>query len=202
MSNVVDGIPGPVAKALTTISNNTGVRHSFFGRVKFEQHLLELDSDIIEDILGQIPVRENYLELPPEIVQEVVSNITENFSLSYLKDVPKPVPENKIAINSIPDCHAAFIKLGLMSHSVVTACLAQSVDSSLGASLAAAFRNKYDELVAQKLEPGAIMDELHRFALGGCDGYKATYQAAAWALLAHLFESCSIFEDKAPEAVK
>ena len=56
------------------------------------------------------------------------------------------------------------------------------------------FRNQYDYLKSQKLDPASIMDSLYEFVTG-IGSVPPERQVAAQALLAHLFASCDIFEN-------
>jgi hypothetical protein len=110
------------------------------------------------------------------------------------------VPFDKLEINRIPACHAGQIRIGLLGRDVVKACVSENFDPSLDARLSDTFRGKYIELRAQGFGPGDIVDKLYDFTLAG-RGETTEQQAAAWAVIAYLFEKCSIFEDKPREDV-
>jgi hypothetical protein len=108
------------------------------------------------------------------------------------------VPHDKLELNRIPACHAQQIKMGLLGRDVVKACVSDNINPSLDACLSDTFRSKYLDLRAQDFGPGDIVDKLYDFALAG-QRETTEQQAAAWAVIAYLFEKCSIFEDKPRE---
>ncbi len=61
------------------------------------------------------------------------------------------------------------------------------------------FNARYKYLKAQNLTPASIMDGLYEFVTG-IGSVAPARQVAAQALLAHLFESCDIFENVSVEA--
>jgi hypothetical protein len=196
VSNIVDGVPAPVTALLEKLNGADGIEVGYFGYDSFERHLLGMDAEIVEDLIGEIPVRDDYINLQPPAVLEAVDRIVHAFSLEYLTDPTIVVPENKLQLNQIPPCHAQRIREGSLARTTVAACVAQNTNPLLDANLSDAFRARYQELRAQRLPPDEIMDRLYEFALAGHDGRKAERQATAWALLAYLFDKCSIFEDK------
>lgn len=196
VSNIVDGVPAPVTQALEALQAGTGVKVGYFGFQRFEQHLLDLNAEVVEDLVGEIPVRNDFIRLQPEAVLQIVGSIAAAFSLNYLQEPTAPVPLDKLDRNRIPGCHAHAVRNGALSRETVEACLAQNADPSLEARVSEAFRARYAELRAQGFGPGEVMDHLHAFALAGQAGHTAASNAAAWAVLAYLFDMCSIFEDK------
>lgn len=201
VSNIVDGVPTPITQYLEEINGNNGINVEYFGFDRFEKSLLELDELFVEDIVGEIAVRDDYINLQPPVVLEVIDQIVADFSLRYLEDPTIRVPENKIELNGIGPSHAHYIRQGSLARPMIRECLARNADPLRDASLADAFRCRYLELRIQGLPPDEIMDSLYDFALAGHDGRKAARQATAWALLAWLFDKCSIFEDKPRSSV-
>lgn len=194
VSNILGVFPAPVTQALQELSLKTGVTVYYFGWQKFEHHLLDMEEEVVQDLVGDIHVPLDFIHLHPEAVKEAISAIATNFSLKYLADVTVPVPADKLALNRIPDCHARHIKNGLLGRDVVASCLQNHPDPSYEGQVSDAFRAKYIELKLQGFEPGDIVDKLYDFALAGHTG--ATRSTAAWAVIAYLFERCTIFEDK------
>jgi hypothetical protein len=195
VSNYMGVIPAPVTRALEELSTDGKVVVSYFGWNRFEHHLLEMDAEIIEDLIGEIPVTEDYIRLQPAAVREVVNSVAAAFSLKYLGETTRPVPAHKLEMNKIPACHAAAIRNGLLGRDVVESCVLEDADASLATRLFVAFNDKYKELRAQGFDPGQIVDKLSDFALAGRSG-STVEMTASWAVIAYLFEKCSIFEDK------
>jgi hypothetical protein len=77
---------------------------------------------------------------------------------------------------------------------LVKAYLDRHPDPLTGETIAQVFRLRYQYLNDQGLSPGGIMSSLYEM-VAGTAGVTAARQVAAQALLAHLFESCDIFED-------
>src|SRR5260221_10116938 len=195
VSNYMGVVPAPVTHALEELSAGGTVIVKYFGWQRFEHHLLEMDEEVVQDLIGEIPITEDFMRLQPVVVQEVVNSVAAAFSLKYLGETTAPVPARKLEINKIPDCPAAAIKHGFLGRDVVQSCVLQNVDASLATRLYVAFHDKYKELRAGGFDAGQIVDKLYDFALAGHPESTAQ-QTAAWAVIAYLFEKCSIFEDK------
>ena len=69
----------------------------------------------------------------------------------------------------------------------------------VGERIAKLFNDRYQYLRAQNLSSASIMDALYEFVTG-IGTVPPPRQVAAQALLAHLFESCDIFENVTAEA--
>lgn len=196
VSNFAGVFPAPVTSMLETLSKGSTVKVGYLGWDRFEHLLLEMDEEVIADLVGEIQVKDDYIRLQPEVIHKVVSSIAAEFTLSYLDEVPTKVPINKLQINDIPPCQAIAIKNGLLGREAILACVVENADTTLATRLSVAFTLRYKELRLQHFAPDEIMDRLYDFALGGQQINTAAYNTAAWAVLAYLFESCSIFEDK------
>jgi hypothetical protein len=183
VSNIVDGVPAPITNYLESLNGRNGINVGYFGFDKFEKHLLELDEAIIEDIIGEIAVRDDYIHLHPPIILEIIETLFAAFSLEYLQDPTIIVPDQKLTLNGIGPCYAHFIRQGSLARRMVHQCLALNADPLRDANISDAFRRRYLELRIQGLAPDEIMAKLFEFALAGHDGHKADRQVAAWALL-------------------
>ena len=195
VSNYMGVVPAPVTNALEELSADGEVVVKYFGWQRFEHHLLEMDEEVVQDLIGEIPMTGDYIHLQPAAVRQVVNSVAAAFSLKYLGETTAPVPAHKLEINRIPACHAAAIKNGLLGRDVVESCVLEDADASLAGRLYVAFNEKYKELRAEGFDAGQIVDKLYDFALAGRLEFTAQL-AAAWAVIAYLFEKCSIFEDK------
>jgi len=195
VSNISDAIPAPLTAALESLAARKRVKVGYFGFDRFERDLLALGEDEIIDLVGPMPVNQDYMRLQPEAVREAVNAVAAQFSLNYLTEETLPVPANKLGINKIPAVHAEAIKRGLLGRRIIEACVLDNADPSLETRLSDAFRTKYSALALQGLQPGEIVDALYDFATAGLT--ETTEQmTAAWAVIAYLFEKCTIFEDK------
>jgi hypothetical protein len=113
----------------------------------------------------------------------------------------KPVPANKLDINDLPGHWRSLIAGGWQNAHLVKKYLDAHHDAMMGERLAQIFRDRYSYLKSQHLAPGSIMSSLYEMVTG--IGHVAPpQQVAAQALLAFLFESCDIFEDRRAHAVR
>lgn len=104
-------------------------------------------------------------------------------------------PDEKISKNQLSDATRAMIAMGLMQGSQVKAYLEsmEQLDSGFVDRLVAGFKEKYIELVNDaQLNSDAIFEDLLDFSSGSATGFRA--RAAGLSLLAHLFETCEVFE--------
>jgi hypothetical protein len=195
VSNLSDATPAPVVAALEQLASGGPIKVEYFGFDRFEAELLRLDEEDVADLIGPMPMHQDFLKLQPEAVQQAVGAIAAEFSLKYLAEATVPVPVDKLEINEIPAVHAEQIKRGLLGRRVVEACVLDNADASLEGRLSDAFRQKYVELALQGFTPGAIVDGLYDFATAGLT--ETTEQmTAAWAVIAYFFEKCTIFRDR------
>jgi hypothetical protein len=109
----------------------------------------------------------------------------------------RPVPPDKLNFNKLPSHWQSLIAGGWQNAHHVEDYLARHPDPMTGETIAQVFRARYQYLKAQVLEPGAIMSALYE-DITGVGVVPPNRQVAAQALLAHLFESCDIFENVAP----
>jgi hypothetical protein len=104
-------------------------------------------------------------------------------------------PDEKIAKNQLSDATRSMIAIGLMQGSQVKAYLEnmEQTDSGFIGRLIGGFKDKYILLVNHsQLDKDAIFEELFDFSCGGATNF--IMRAAGLALLAHLFETCEVFE--------
>jgi hypothetical protein len=202
VSNLVGGpVPGPVTAALEEARIRTGVDVRYFGYDRFERELLKLDGDTIEHLIGRIHTDEDFIHLQPMEVRKVISEVSRVFSLSYLEEVPKVVPERKLELNELNGCHASMLKRGLIGRGTVDEILKNDPEPLFASRVSMEFKNHYKCLRLEGFAPAEILDGLYDLAMRGQPSKSTTDSAAAWAVLAYLFEACSIFEDTKWEAL-
>jgi hypothetical protein len=105
----------------------------------------------------------------------------------------KPVPPHKLDFNKLPSHWRSMIVGGWQNAHLVEQYFAQHYDPLTGERMAQNFRGRYQYLKSQHLEAAAIMSFLYE-EITGIGSVTPARQVAAQALLAHLFESCDIFE--------
>ena len=103
------------------------------------------------------------------------------------------VPRDKLQANELPFYWYSLISAGWQNAHLVSEYFNNHHDPLRGETIAAMFRERYQYLRAQDLSPESVMDALYEHIVGIGTVHPAR-QVAAQALLAHLFESCEIFE--------
>ncbi len=104
-------------------------------------------------------------------------------------------PDEKIVKNQLSDTTRSLIAMGLMQGGQVKAYLesVEQFDPGFVSRLIAEFKKRYTELVNDtELNSDAIFEELLVFSSGRATDFRT--RAAGLALLAHLFETCEVFE--------
>jgi hypothetical protein len=103
------------------------------------------------------------------------------------------VPPDKLTFNKLPGHWRSMIAGGWQNTHFVQEYLDRHPEPMTGENIAQAFRVRYQYLKSQGLEPGNIMSSLYE-DITGIGAVPPARQVAAQSLLAHLFESCDIFE--------
>ena len=106
----------------------------------------------------------------------------------------EPVSQDKLQTNGLPVYWHHLISGGWRNAHLVSAYFGEHHDPLRGEQIATMFRDRYDYLKSQQLNPASIMDSLYEYVTG-IGTVSPARQVAAQALLAHLFESCDIFEN-------
>lgn len=167
-----------------------------FGRAQFEKHILDLPEDDIDDLLGNDATEEDFRALQPQEVLAVVAAVMDQGPRRKEDDAePTVVPADKLEFNKLEDVFQDRLTKGFQNSRNVARLLSNHPDPLLESEFAAVFKAKYQDLDAQGLAPGEVMDELYEFALAG--QRPTTYRdIAVWSVLAYLFEKCTIFKDR------
>lgn len=190
--NSRSGVPAFVLKKTIEFKvTYPGIGFTPWGYAEIRQRLFALQSEDIAVILGPA--------LSPSAMQSVrFSDIAAVLRHVEATDAPsgadlRPVPADKLATNSLSSDVAAFLKLGMLKARLVAQFFNQHHDPRFGDALAYSFNKRYLELRHAGLPPDDIFWELRAYA-GVNDAKSDHEQAAALAVLAHLFEECDIFE--------
>jgi hypothetical protein len=200
--NLID-MPRPMVDAyLETkkIAESYGIDAGLCGFDTFRSLLPQLAEDDLEDLIG-IAVYSNVdTERLPENVNMIVKRLmaTMDSPDATVRDVTIP-PREKLDYNDIPARWRANITMNLMHADIVTAIIGS--DEKAPDTMPRFMKNRYIELKAQEFDAGVILGYLHQELAGYINEYDGRYEAAT-AIIAALFESCIIFEDKeqAPQA--
>ena len=199
--NLVDGLPTDAILKLRELSAADGQRtFGFVGMDDFGQILFSLEPSKIEVLLGPAATAQDAQNFQTAELRDLITAVMSATDASAI-DVTeiRPVPADKLDYNNLPSHWRSMIAGGWQNAHFVQEYLDRHPDPMTGERIAQDFRVRYEYLKAQNLEPGAIMSALYE-GITGIGAVTPARQVAAQALLAHLFESCDIFETK-PEKV-
>ena len=159
-----------------------------------------MDKHQIEEILGPAATNQDAQNLQVAELRDLIRGVIDATEKSdpELADID-PVPADKLDANDLPEYWKSLISSGWQNAYIVAAYIDNHHDPLLGETIAEMFNTRYKYLKAQGLSPASIMDALHEFVTG-IGSVAPARQVAAFALLAHLFESCDIFENLSVEA--
>jgi len=194
--NLVDGLPIEAVEKLEELkANNAGIQFGFIGLEGFESRIDELTHDQRSDLLGPVATNQDAQNLQVEELKFLIDGIiqaTEDTDAA-LENIA-PVPADKLEANELPAYWKSLISNGWQNAHIVASYLDNHHDPLRGETIANLFSDRYQYLKSQILSPASIMDGLYEYVTG-IGSVPPARQVAAQALLAHLFESCDIFEN-------
>lgn len=195
--NLVDGLPVEAVLQLGKLQEaNPDKKLGFVGLESFQESIFSLPQADIEELLGVIASSKDKQELQMADLRDLISSIARAAEeLEFDVTTISPVPPEKLDFNNLPGHWKALISGGWQNAHLVASYFEKHNDPLMGEKIAQVFRNRYKYLKQQRLAPGNIMSSLYDM-IAGVAGVTAQRQVATQALLAHLFESCDIFEDK------
>ena len=193
--NLVDGLPVDAIETLENLkSENPCLNFSFFGLEAFEGVINSLTNEQKTELLGPAATNIDAQNLQVEELKILIDHLVQadRDGVSPLDNI-EPVPQDKLYSNALPHYWHLLISSGWKNAHLVGSYFANHYDPERGEKIARTFRNRYQYLKSQRLEPASIMDNLYEFVTGIGTVLPAR-QVAAQALLSYLFESCDIFE--------
>lgn len=198
--NLVDGLPIDAVEVLDTLkSENPDIKFGFFGLESFEEHINSLDDKQVEVLLGPAATNIDAQNLQIEELRGLVSAVAKEAQSMSAAGLPiEPVSVDKLDANDLPGHWRSLIAGGWQSAHLVASYLDRHPEPLIGERIARLFNEKYQYLKAQHLSSGSIMTALYEMVTG-VGTVSPERQVAAQALLAHLFESCDIFENSTME---
>lgn len=201
VNNLVDGVPIEAIQKLDELAAaNKHHKFAFLGKEGIEAAIFGLKNSEIEGLLGIAATAQDQLNLKLPELQALISNVAAQTETAGISLGPiGPVPVDKLELNKLPAFWCNLIQAGWQNQHLVDEYLRRHPVATTGETIAQVFRAKYKSLKIQNLTPGDIMSDLYLFVTGP-GAVDAKRQVAAQALLAYLFESCDIFEDRS-EAV-
>jgi hypothetical protein len=193
--NLIDGMPVQAVHTLQALEvGHPGFKVGQLGIQGLAERIFQLPIHKIEALLGP---RADPLEagnVDANVVRQIVSGLA-----SQAEQVPvtgidlRPVPPEKLNFNGLPNFWKRLIASGWQGTPTVSQYFSQHPDPTIGDKIARIFREKYDSLKQQDLQPGTIMTSLFEFITGVGHVLPAQHHSAL-VLVTFLFENCDIFE--------
>ena len=198
--NLIEGMPADALLAFNKLQQeHPELGFEMFGPPRLRKLFEELSDDEREGFLGPLARRMDFFNLQVTEVRELSDAlISAADTFDGTNASVDPVSPQKLEFNDIPAVWAQMIQQGRINARHIEAYFADHHDALRGERLAQVFRQKYLDLKAQKLGPGALMAELYAL-IAGHEAVPIERQVAAYSILAHLFESCDIFENTSIE---
>ncbi|MBY3249903.1 MULTISPECIES: ABC-three component system protein [Rhizobium] len=196
--NLID-LPRPMydtLREIDVIAAQHGIESGFFDIHMFGSLLPRLSEDDLEDLIG-IRV---FNDADRDRLPETVSNIFAGIVAAMDQKLPDPseigeVPLDKMDYNLIPTRWRNNLTLFYSYSPIVTEILAAYPEELATETIPAYLRSEYKKLKAQGNDAGSILKHLHEGLAGYVNESDGRHEASM-AILATMFESCIIFEDK------
>lgn len=194
--NLVDGLPINAVEVLNNLQQeNRGIKLGFIGMEGFQERIKNLNTRQVETLLGPTATHQDSLNLQTEELRDLVDAVAQAAESMTATNSPiEPVAAEKLDYNDLPGHWHSLIAGGRQNVHLVASYLDRHPEPLRGERIAKFLNHKYQYLRAQHLCPGSIMTELYQIVTGN-GTVSPQRQVAAQALLAHLFESCDIFEN-------
>jgi len=193
--NVPDGLP---VEAVTTLDAlqlaNPTLKLGFVGVEGFADRMFRLKPHQIEMLLGPAASEADAGNLDITALKQLVHHLaTEADTIDFNALDLTPVPPDKLVYNNLPYYWKHLIAGGWKNAHLVGAYFNRHPEPLTGERIAKLFKDRYQYLKSQQLNPGSVMGALYELVTG-IGSVPPQQQVAAQALLAFLFENCDIFE--------
>ncbi len=200
--NLMDGLPVDAISKLNEMKKaNPDIVFGFVGLEGIANRISQLDADAVTELLGPRATNRDALEMQPAELQALIDGIRSKVDVrAPASESITPVPSDKLDANDLPNHWHQLIENGWKNAYYVAEYFDRHHEPLIGERIAFIFRERYQYLRAQALSAEEIMDWLYEFVVG-IGSVSPARQVAAQALLAHLFESCDIFENTTSGAV-
>jgi len=199
--NLVDGLPIDAVEKLEELKlANPDIKFGFLGLEGFEECITALPEGAATEILGPLVTNQDAQDVQANELRDLIKSVVAaTDSSSPVASNLAPVPVDKLDANELPRHWRQLISGGWQNAHIVASYINHHHDPLIGETIAQLFNTKYKYLKSQSISPASIMDGLYEFVTG-IGSVTPARQVAAQALLAHLFESCDIFENITLEA--
>ena len=196
--NSRDGLGPTVLKKLLDLGeSNKPLKITHWGFEELHQEASDLEEADLVSLLGHAPSQRDMTGVRQATVKAVLDTISHRPPTAEA-DI-RPVPQEKIELNSLSPDVATMLRAGMGKADLVRRYIDGQADPRLGDEIAASFTAEYRQLRGQTMSPDAIFHQLQMFA-GGAELGTPDHQAGVLAVLAYLFERCDIFEREDSEA--
>lgn len=193
--NIVEGLPVDAVQRIAIIEKeNPSLEISVVGQPSIAKIMETFPEHQLEKFLGRKARNEDFRSIQMSEVKDLVDAIVLGTPTTPMTEHITPVSPEKITINKIPDHWSVLLQAGRANEHRIQDYFNQHRVPTRGETLASIFRNRYSELVAEKLPPSTIMYWLYHKIVGP-EELEPSRQVAAYTLLAYLFERCDIFEN-------
>lgn len=201
--NLVEGLPVEAVEVLKSLRNeNPDIKFGFIGLEGFGERISGLNDTQVVELLGPVATNRDSRNLQTTELRDLVNSVMQSAeSMKTTVSRIEPVPFDKLDANNLPGHWRSLISGGWQNAHLVASYLDHHPNPLIGEQIARIFNEKYQYLREQKLSPCTIMTALCEMVTGAGSASPAR-QVAAQALLAHLFESCDIFENLSVETTE
>ncbi|OCJ11214.1 hypothetical protein A6U86_22305 [Rhizobium sp. AC27/96] len=196
-------VPAPLVKELFELEiegKKHGIKVGFFGFNNFREMLPQQSADNLEELIGIRTLNAAHVDELPKLISEILDGVIEEIYSSGIEEklavLPiKPVPLDKLDHNKIPPIWRENLVTWLKHAPTVEYVIAHYPTEKAAELAPPYFHEQYKLLKQQSLSPKTVLETLHEQLAGFVLEHNGRYEAAL-AVMASMFESCVIFEDK------
>ncbi len=192
--NSYEGIPAKVLHTLLALEKDAqdGIRTSQWGYGELKEKTLQLHPSKLISMFGYPPSQSASLDMQMDHIREVVERIAVENEPAATEPITK-VPSDKLEYNNLSLASRKLLELGMQKARLVEDYFSKHVDPTFGDRVASTFTSEYEKQRSLHTNPDEIFGLLEHFASGGSHS-SPQETTAILAVIAHLFESCDIFE--------
>jgi hypothetical protein len=194
--NADPSLPAPMLKFLIGLEKTQPkVKVRDWGLERLREVLRPLARHQLVDLLGDVPNAADLAQITQADVKRAVDDLAvlleQRQSANDMSDL-RAVPPEKVRLNRLSHAASDLLNLGRVHSRKVQEYFEGHTDVQLADAVVTAFREKYEELRRSESNPDSIFSELTAFA--GWPHRDRKVSIAGLSVVAHLFESCHIFE--------
>lgn len=191
--NSRSGIAPDVTEKLLALEKASGITVTNWGYEELRKKAFSCLSEAdLASLLGPAPSTRDVLRVGYEQLKLVLKGIERQEP--PLGQEVRPVPPDKLEYNRLSASVDGLLRAGMKKASLVGQFFRDWIDPTYGQEIVAAFSAEYQRLRQRRVPPDEIFMSLLEFA-GGAGRGSADHEAGVLAVLAHLFETCDIFEE-------